>query len=96
MYISEKSVEAAFSAKSGNCSGLRTGLEPSLGGVLRDKAVWMMSLTALVVVTVHMWPLIHLSWSQIQVVAVLCDKMAIHWIEFRRRLIPVPLIVFIG
>ena len=35
MYISEKSVEVAFSAKLGNCNGLRTGLEPSLGGALR-------------------------------------------------------------
>ena len=41
MFISEKSVEAAFSAKSLNCSGLRTGLKPSLGGVLREKAVWV-------------------------------------------------------
>ena len=41
MYISEKSVEVAFSAKSGNCNGLRTGLEPSLGGALREKAVWV-------------------------------------------------------
>ena len=41
MYISEKSVEAAFSAKSVNCNGLRTGLEPSLGGALREKAVWV-------------------------------------------------------
>ena len=41
MYISEKSVGAAFSAKSGICSGLRTGLEPSLGGALREKAVWV-------------------------------------------------------
>ncbi|MCB4428186.1 ferredoxin [Synechococcus sp. MU1643] len=40
MYISEKSVKAAFSAKSGNCHG-RTGLEPSLGGALREKAVWV-------------------------------------------------------
>ena len=77
MYISEKSVGAAFSAKSGNCSGLRTGLEPSLGGVLREKAVWLMSLIALVVVILYMWHLILLLWSQQQVVAVLCDKMAI-------------------
>ena len=41
MYISEKSVKAAFSAKSGSCNGLRTGLEPSLGGALREKAVWV-------------------------------------------------------
>ena len=41
MYISEKSVEVAFSAKSGNCNGLRTGLEPSLGGVLSEKVVWV-------------------------------------------------------
>ena len=38
MYISEKSVEAAFSAQSGNFVGLRTWLEPSLGGA---KAVWV-------------------------------------------------------
>ena len=37
MYILEKSVGAAFSPKSGNC----TGLEPSLGGALREKAVWV-------------------------------------------------------
>ncbi len=36
-----------------------------------------MSLIALVVVTVHMWRLILLLWSQKQVAAVLCDKMAI-------------------
>ena len=41
MYISEKSVKAAFAAKSVNCPGLRTGLEPSLGGALREKAVWV-------------------------------------------------------
>ena len=41
MSISEKSVEAAFLAKSCHCSGRRTGLEPSLGGVLREKAVWV-------------------------------------------------------
>ena len=41
MYISEKSVEAAFLPQLGNCVGLRTGLEPSLGGVLREKAVWV-------------------------------------------------------
>ena len=41
MYISEKSVKTAFSAKSGICNGLRTGLEPSLGGALREKAVWV-------------------------------------------------------
>ena len=41
MSIWEKSVEAAFSAKSGKCLGLRTGLEPFLGGVLREKAVWV-------------------------------------------------------
>ena len=37
IYILEKSVGAAFSPKSGNC----TGLEPSLGGALREKAVWV-------------------------------------------------------
>ena len=37
----EKSIEAAFAAKSGLCIGLCTGLEPSLGGVLRVKAVWV-------------------------------------------------------
>ena len=41
MYILQKSVEAAFSAKSVYCSGHRTGLEPSLVGVLREKAVWV-------------------------------------------------------
>ena len=41
MSISEKSVEVAFSAISGNWSGLRTGLEPSLGRALREKAVWV-------------------------------------------------------
>ena len=41
MYISDKSVEAAFSGKPVNCNGLRTGLEPSLGGALREKAVWV-------------------------------------------------------
>ena len=40
MYISEKSVDAAFSAKSSNCIAFRTGREPSLGGALREKAVW--------------------------------------------------------
>ena len=41
MYISEKSVDAAFSAKSCYCIAFRTGREPSLGGVLREKAVWV-------------------------------------------------------
>ena len=41
MYIPEKSVEAAFAAKLCNFISLRTGLEPSLGGVLREKAVWV-------------------------------------------------------
>ena len=41
MYISEKSVDAAFSAKSCNCIAFRTGREPSLGGALREKAVWV-------------------------------------------------------
>ena len=39
MYLPEKSVEAAFSAHSRSFLGLRTGLEPSVGGVLRKKAV---------------------------------------------------------
>ena len=38
MYISEKSVDAAFSAKSCNCIAFRTGREPSLGGALRDES----------------------------------------------------------
>ena len=41
MYISEKSVGAAFSAKSSNCIAFRTGREPSLGGVLRETVVWV-------------------------------------------------------
>ena len=41
MYISESSVEAAFLARSGKLVSLRTGLEPSLGGELREKAVWV-------------------------------------------------------
>ena len=41
MHLPEKSVEAAFSAHSRNFLGLRTGLEPFLGGVLREKAVWV-------------------------------------------------------
>ena len=63
MYISEKSVEAAFSAQPGDFVGLRTGLEPSLGGALREKQFGLRSLTALVVVIVHMWLVIHLLWS---------------------------------
>ena len=41
MYISEESVDAAFSAKSCDCIASRTCREPSLGGVLREKAVWV-------------------------------------------------------
>ena len=41
MYLPDKSVEAAFLVHSRNFLGLRTGLEPSLGGVLRAKAVWV-------------------------------------------------------
>ena len=96
MYILEKSVETAFSAKLCNCIAFRTGREPFLGGALHEKAVWVDEPVAFDVVTVHMWPLVLLSWSQKQAVAVLCDKMAWHSIESRRRVIPVPLIVFTG
>lgn len=41
MYSTENPVVAAFSAHSTNLVGLRTGLEPSLGGLLREKAVWV-------------------------------------------------------
>ena len=41
MYPLEHTVEAAFSAHSTKFLGLRTGLEPSLGGVLSEKAVWV-------------------------------------------------------
>ena len=41
MCISERSVEAAFSAHSINVVGLRTGLKASWGGVLREKTVWV-------------------------------------------------------
>ena len=41
MKILEKSFEAVFSAKLANCNGLRTGLGSSLGGALREKAVWV-------------------------------------------------------
>ena len=41
MYSTENQVEAAFSAHSRNFLARRTGLEPSLGGVLREKAVWV-------------------------------------------------------
>ena len=76
MYISEKSVDAAFSAKSCNCIAFRTGLEPSLGGVLREKAVWVDESDCIGCrYCAHVAS--NTFVTQKQVVAVLCDKMAI-------------------
>ena len=41
MYEPENPVDAAFLARSRQSIGSRTGSEPSLGGALRKKAVWV-------------------------------------------------------
>ena len=41
MYTHKNPVDAAFLSHSGQLRNLRTGSEPSLGGGLRDKAVWV-------------------------------------------------------
>jgi ferredoxin len=41
MYVPEKPVDAAFLARPRQFIDSRTGSEPSLGGSLREKAVWV-------------------------------------------------------
>ena len=96
MYVPEKPVVAAFLARPRQSIDSRTGSEPSLGGSLREKAVWVEEVDCIgcrycAHVASNTFVMVP-ETGRCRVFA----RTAIQWIEYRKRLIPALSIAFIG